>query len=93
MCTVLKLMFIVKYIYWICTQPAFIFLLQISDVHLSNPKMQTTPLEVTLQAGEFEVFKSIFQTSIPYILGWNTTMDIASAAAMSKGMNGGGNQY
>eukprot|EP00986_Skeletonema_menzelii_P012103 scaffold6464_cov145-Skeletonema_menzelii.AAC.12 len=53
----------------------------------------TTPLEVTLQAGEFEVIKSIFQTSIPYILGWNTTMDIASAAAMSKGMSGGGNHY
>lgn len=54
--------------------------------------MPTTPLEVMIQAGEFEVLKSIFQTSIPYILGWNTTMDIASAAAMSKGMSGGGNQ-
>jgi hypothetical protein len=52
----------------------------------------STPIEVTLQAGEWEVFKSIFQTSIPYILGWNTTMDIASAAAMTKGMSGGGNQ-
>ena len=52
--------------------------------------MQTTPIEVTVQAGEFEVLKSIFQTSSPYILGWNTTMDIASAAAMSKGMSGGG---
>lgn len=54
--------------------------------------LQTTPIEVTLQAGEWEVFKSIFQTSIPYLLGWNTTMDIASAAAMTKGMSGGGNQ-
>lgn len=50
----------------------------------------TTPVEITIQAGEFEVLKSIFQTSIPYILGWNTTMDIASAAAMSKGVSGGG---
>ena len=55
--------------------------------------MKSTPLEVTLQAGEFEVIKSIFQTSIPYILGWNTTMDIASAAAMSKGMSGGGGNH
>ncbi|KAL3777965.1 hypothetical protein ACHAW5_003399 [Stephanodiscus triporus] len=53
--------------------------------------MPTTPLEVTIQAGEFEVFKSICQTSIPYILGWNTSMDIASAAAISKGISGGGN--
>lgn len=49
----------------------------------------TTPLEITVQAGEVEVFKSICQTSIPYILGWNTCMDIASAAAISKGLGGG----
>ncbi|KAL3787727.1 hypothetical protein HJC23_012153 [Cyclotella cryptica] len=47
------------------------------------------PLEVTLQAGEFEVVKSIFQTSIPYLLGWNATMDLAAAAAISKGVSGG----
>lgn len=52
--------------------------------------MPSTPLEITLQAGEFEVVKSILQTSIPYLLGWNTTMDIASAAAMSAGINRGG---
>ena len=51
--------------------------------------MQSTPLEVTLQAGEFEVVKSIFQTSIPYLLGWNATMDLAAAAAISKGASGG----
>jgi len=49
-----------------------------------------TPLEVTLQAGEVEVLKSICQSSLPYLLGWNTTMDIASAAAISKGLSGGG---
>jgi hypothetical protein len=53
--------------------------------------MPTTPLDVTIQAGEFEVFKSICTTSIPYLLGWNTSMDIASAAAISKGVSGGGN--
>lgn len=53
----------------------------------------STPLEITIQAGEFEVFKSICQTSIPYLLGWNTCMDIASAAAISKGLSGGGNMY
>lgn len=65
----------------------------INSFAIQMMKMKSTPLEVTLQAGEFEVIKSIFQTSIPYILGWNTTMDIASAAAMSKGMSGGGNHY
>lgn len=51
--------------------------------------LPSTPVEITIQAGEFEVFKSICQTSIPYLLGWNTTMDIASAAAMSRGVSGG----
>ena len=51
---------------------------------------QSGPLEVTLQAGEFEVVKSIFQTSIPYLLGWNATMDLAAAAAISKSLSGGG---
>lgn len=55
--------------------------------------IQSTPLEITIQAGEFEVFKSICQTSIPYLLGWNTCMDIASAAAISKGLSGGGGMY
>lgn len=57
--------------------------------------LPSTPMEITIQAGEFEVLKSIFQTSIPYLLGWNTTMDIASAAAMSRGMgiSGGGQMY
>ncbi len=59
------------------------------ELHYKN-----TPMKVIIQAGEFEVFKSIFQTSIPYLLGWNTTMDIASAAAISRGlMGGGGNNY
>lgn len=48
-----------------------------------------TPIAITIQAGEFEVIKSILQTSIPYILGWNTTMDIASAFAISKGLSEG----
>lgn len=52
-----------------------------------------TPIEVTLQAGEFEVVKSILQTSIPYLLGWNATMDLAAAAAISKGVSGGGQFY
>ena len=52
-----------------------------------------TPIEVTLQAGEFEVVKSIIQTSIPYLLGWNATMDLAAAAAISKGVSGGGQFY
>jgi len=50
-------------------------------------------LEVTLQAGEFEVIRSIFKTSIPYLLGWNATMDLAAAAAIGKGISGGGNQF
>jgi len=52
-----------------------------------------TPLEITIQAGEFEIIKSVCQTSIPYILGWNTTMDIASAFAISRGVSGNNERY
>lgn len=55
--------------------------------------LPSTPMEITIQAGEFEVLKSICQTSIPYILGWNTTMDIASAAAISRGISGNNQMY
>lgn len=51
--------------------------------------LPNTPIEITIQAGEFEVIKSICQTSTPYLLGWNTTMDIASAFAISKGVSDG----
>jgi hypothetical protein len=61
-----------------------------SHFALNYNMIQITPMKVVIQAGEFEVFKSIFQTSIPYLLGWNTTMDIASAAAISKGLMGDG---
>lgn len=64
------------------------FVLQNNNIYIKS-----TPLEITIQAGEFEVFKSICQTSIPYLLGWNTCMDIASAAAISKGLSGGGGMY
>jgi len=50
--------------------------------------LPSTPMEIAVQAGEVEVIKSICQTSIPYLLGWNTTMDIASAAAISRGLSG-----
>lgn len=51
-------------------------------------------MEISIQAGEWEVLKSIFQTSIPYLLGWNTTLDIASAHAISMGLSGNNyNQY
>ena len=51
--------------------------------------LQDTPLEVTVQAGEFEVVKSIFQSSIPYLLGWSALMDLSTAAGISRAMSGG----
>jgi len=56
-------------------------------------ELPKTPLEITIQAGEFEVIKSVCQSSIPYILGWNTTMDVASAYAISRGVSGNNQRY
>lgn len=49
--------------------------------------LSSIPLEMTVQAGEFEVLKSVWSTSIPYLLGWNTCMDVASASAMTRGLS------
>jgi len=40
------------------------------------------PMEVDMQAGEWEVVKSILKESIPNLLGWNYMMDIATKNAV-----------
>jgi len=50
------------------------------------------PLEVVVQAGEFEVLKRIMESSIPYLLGWTSMMDIGIASMMRSGSDGGGNR-
>jgi len=41
------------------------------------------PMEVAMKAGEWEVTKSILKESIPYLLGWNYMMDIATTTAVN----------
>lgn len=41
-------------------------------------------IEVAMQAGEWEVVKSTLKASIPYLLGWNHMMDIATTSAMDE---------
>lgn len=62
---------------------------QISPV---DDNSQHAPLEVVVQAGEFEVLKRIMESSIPYLLGWTSMMDIGVASMMRSGFNGGGNR-
>jgi len=50
------------------------------------------PIEVTAQAGEFEVIKEIFRNSIPYLTGWNAMMDIQSKYAIQSASSGRPNQ-
>lgn len=35
------------------------------------------PLEVVVQAGEFQVILSLIQSSLPYLTGWTTSMEVA----------------
>jgi len=44
------------------------------------------PMEVNLQVGEWEVARSILKESIPYLLGWNTMMDIAVQDAVNSSL-------
>jgi len=41
-------------------------------------------MEVAMQAGEWEVVKSTLKESIPYFLGWNHMMDIATSSAINE---------
>lgn len=41
-------------------------------------------MEVAIQAGEWEIVKSTLKESIPYFLGWNQMMDIATTSAMNE---------
>ena len=61
---------------------------QISPV---DDNSHNAPLEVVAQAGEFEVVKRILESSVPYLLGWTTMMDIGVASMMRIGFNGGEN--
>jgi len=54
-----------------------------------GPGGATGPLEVILQAGELQVVLSLMKDSIPYLLGWNVSMDIAQNRAIATAMNGG----
>eukprot|EP00551_Chaetoceros_affinis_P001425 CAMPEP_0203641468 /NCGR_PEP_ID=MMETSP0088-20131115/6781_1 /ASSEMBLY_ACC=CAM_ASM_001087 /TAXON_ID=426623 /ORGANISM="Chaetoceros affinis, Strain CCMP159" /LENGTH=181 /DNA_ID=CAMNT_0050496921 /DNA_START=257 /DNA_END=802 /DNA_ORIENTATION=- len=44
----------------------------------------SAPMRVVLQAGEWEVLKSLAQESIPYLLGWRKLMDIAIEDAIKN---------
>lgn len=51
---------------------------------------QAGPLEVTVQAGEFEVITSIMKASMPYLVGWSTLMDLSMQRSVDDAMQGGG---
>lgn len=42
----------------------------------TNESSSSAPLEVKVEAGEWEVISSIFKESIPHLLGWNKMMSI-----------------
>lgn len=52
----------------------------------TNEGCRSAPLEATIEAGEWEVIKTLFRESIPRFLGWSKMMDIelSSAVDMAK---------
>ena len=40
-------------------------------------------MSMTIQAGEFKVLHSLMETSIPYLTGWTTMLDINMDAAIN----------
>jgi hypothetical protein len=47
-------------------------------------------MEVSVQAGEFEVILSIMRTSLPVLAGWSPLIDIAVQASINDAVRGGG---
>jgi hypothetical protein len=55
---------------------------QLAPASATNEVSRSAPLEVTVQAGEWEVLLSLFRESLPYFSGWNKMMDIGIANAI-----------
>ena len=51
----------------------------------------TTPLEVVVQLGEFQVMRELMRTSIPVLTGWSTMVDIAMQRTMDQAQQSGYN--
>mmetsp|Transcript_23550 Transcript_23550/g.33032 ORF Transcript_23550/g.33032 Transcript_23550/m.33032 type:complete len:276 (-) Transcript_23550:104-931(-) len=51
------------------------------------------PLEITAEAGEFEVMKSIMQSSLPFLSGWQTLMEVGSKADLHANLSQPGPGY
>mmetsp|Transcript_5647 Transcript_5647/g.8233 ORF Transcript_5647/g.8233 Transcript_5647/m.8233 type:complete len:274 (+) Transcript_5647:110-931(+) len=54
------------------------------------------PMEVTAEAGEFEVMRSIMQTSLPFLSGWQTLMEVGTKYELEGNLrqpSPGGGQY
>ena len=57
---------------------------QIPPAAATNETSTAAPLEVMVEAGEWEVMLSIFKESIPYLLGWNKMMSIGVENALQN---------
>mmetsp|Transcript_15499 Transcript_15499/g.18673 ORF Transcript_15499/g.18673 Transcript_15499/m.18673 type:complete len:272 (-) Transcript_15499:41-856(-) len=54
------------------------------------------PMEVTAEAGEFEVMRSIMQSSLPFLSGWQTLMEVGAKydlEGIRQPHSGGGQFY
>mmetsp|Transcript_11817 Transcript_11817/g.17720 ORF Transcript_11817/g.17720 Transcript_11817/m.17720 type:complete len:276 (-) Transcript_11817:5394-6221(-) len=57
---------------------------QLPPASATNESSRSAPLEVTVEAGEWEVLLSLFKESLPYFCGWNKMMDIGIANAIQN---------
>lgn len=57
---------------------------QLSPASATNESSRSAPLEVTVEAGEWEVLLSLFKESLPYFCGWNKMMDISIVNAIEN---------
>jgi hypothetical protein len=52
--------------------------------------VQPGPIQLQVQAGEFEVMASLMRYSIPSLTGWSQMLNVASQNQVSETLSGGG---
>ena len=57
---------------------------QIPPVHANEDNHDFAPLNIVVQAGEWEVLRLAAQQSIPVLIGWTKLMEVASNDAVTK---------
>ena len=59
----------------------------------AEPNSSRAPMSVLCHAGEFEVIRTLLQSSIPHLIGWDTMVTVGVNDSLQKGGSGNDGGY